>query len=54
MMYFLEFIAVGLILLGILFEDDLIELEDFIWWCIKNPRKTLVGVSKWFYNRKEY
>lgn len=53
-MYFLEFLAIGLIMLGILFEEDLIEFEDLLWWCVKNPRKVFAGISKWAYNRKEY
>lgn len=52
MMYFLEILAIGLILLGILYEDVLIEIEDLLWWCIKNPRKALAGVFKWYSNRK--
>lgn len=54
MMYFLEFLAIGLILLGILFEEDLIEFEDLLWWYIKNPKKALTGINKWYCNRKEH
>lgn len=47
MMYFLEFLAIGLIVLGILFEEDLVEFEDIIIYCIKHPKKVTRNIINW-------